>query len=101
MCQFAPRTAPRYNLRHPMVSFLLALSLTLPQPVALADRPAKRPSKPAPKPAEPAPEDDFSLLPKEAAPNAATQAQTRALEQTTTLGTTMLNAHQLAVLRSE
>src|ERR1041384_5616168 len=96
MCQFAPRTAPRYNLRHPMVSFLLALSLTLPQPVALADRPAKRPSKPAPKPAEPAPEDDFSLLPKEAAPNAATQAQMQALEQKLTLRRAMLNAHQLA-----
>ena len=73
---------------------LLALSLTLQQPLVVAQHQTKKaPAKPAPtRPAEP-PADDFELLPKAPAPDLAAQAH---LEEKLKLRRTMLNAHQLA-----
>ena len=76
-----------------MLLVLLALVSSPPEPLQLAlaeKKPA--PAKPAPKP-KPPPADDFDLLPKEAAPDAAAQAK---LEEELEKRRTMLHYHQMA-----
>jgi hypothetical protein len=84
-----------------VILFLLAafISPTLreaPRPLLLAAERPRRPPKTAPKPgAKPGP-DDFDLLPKEAAPDAAALARQQALEKKLELRRTMLHYHQMA-----